>query len=296
MLAYLAYATRPSPARFLLLVWTFAFGLMAKPTLVPLPFLLLLLDYWPLGRLDRKAAAEKIPLLLLTAAMSAITYLAQARGHAVSPLAVHSLRARAGNALTAPPPTLAHFSGRKISPFSTPSAARTFRPRAAMTGAACCWLFTGLAVRQLRRRPWLAIGWFWYLGFLVPVVGLVQVGVQSMADRYTYLPLIGIALALSLGSAELVRDAPRRALPAAAALVLIALASVSWRTVGFWRDDATLFGRAVEVTRNNGPALAHLGAALFRRRTARRGRRPAAPIDRHHARLCLVHTIPWATS
>jgi len=261
LLAYLAYTARPSAARYLLLVGIYAFGLMAKPTLVPLPFVLLLLDYWPLGRLDRKAAAEKIPLLLLTAAMSTVTYIAQVHGHAVSSLAVHSLRARVVNALAA----LLSYLGKFLWPENLavvyPQRAESFSSATVVAGAALLLVFTGLAVHQARRRPWLAVGWFWYLGFLVPVIGLVQVGVQSMADRYTYLPLIGIAFALCMGIAEAEAPSLRRSLLAAASLILVALASESWRTAGFWRDDATLFGHAVDVIPENGPALAHLGAA-----------------------------------
>lgn len=262
LLAYAGHTARPSPTRYLLLVGSFACGLLAKPTIIPLPFLLLLLDYWPLGRLDRRAVAEKIPLLLLAAAASVVTYLAQAGSRAVSSLAGLSLRARVGNALTTPACYLGKFLWPENLAVIYPSRGENFSSWSAIAGATLLFVITGLAVHQLQRRPWLAVGWFWFLGFLVPVIGLVQVGIQSMADRYTYLPLIGVALALCCGLAELSATLRRRALSAtAAALILIALASTSWRTVGFWQDDATLFGHAVDVTRDNGPALAHLGTA-----------------------------------
>jgi len=262
LLTYLNHAARPSAARRLAFTGVFCLGLMAKPTLLPLPFLLLLLDYWPLGRLDRRAFVEKIPLLLLTAAVSAVTYATQFNARAVNTLAVISLRARIGNALTA----VAAYLGSFLWPMNLaviyPHRGEDFSPGLASAGAALLLVITGIAAHQLRRRPWLAVGWFWYLGLLVPVLGLVQVGIQSRADRYTYLPLIGIALALGWVIAELGATLRRRALPAAAAgLILIAFAGVSRRTAGFWQDDAALFGHAVAVTRDNGPALTHLGAA-----------------------------------
>jgi len=262
LLAYAAYAARPGPVRYLLLLGGFALGLMAKPTLLPLPFLLLLLDYWPLGRLDRRAVVEKIPLLLLATAVSAVTYSTQSDAHAVNTLAIISLRARVGNALTAVASYLGSFLWPQDLAVIYPHRGENFPPAPAIAGAALLVVFTGIAACQLRRRPWLAVGWFWYLGLLVPVLGLVQVGIQSRADRYTYLPLIGIALALSWVFAELCATLRRRALPAiAGCLLLVALASITWRTAGFWKDDATLFGHALEVTSDNGPALAHLGAA-----------------------------------
>jgi len=261
LLAYAAYVARPAAVRYLLLLGSFALGLMAKPTLVPLPVVLLLLDYWPLGRLDRRAVAEKTPLLLLSGAAGMVTYLAQSGGHAMSSLAVIPLRARFGNALSAVAFYLRDFFWPRNLAVIYPHRGENFPGWPALAGAALLLLFTWFALRHRHRRPWLAVGWFWYLGFLVPVLGLIQVGVQSRADRYTYLPLIGIAVALCWGIPEPGTRPRWRSLTAiAAAVALLALAVVSRRTCGFWQDDETLFGHALDVTRDNGPALAHLGA------------------------------------
>ncbi len=263
LLAYAAHARRPGALRLALVVLLFALGLMAKPTLVPLPLLLLALDRWPLRRLGKRAVLEKAPLLLLSAGASAVTLFAQAEGRALSPLAVHSVPARLGNALTAVASYLGSFAWPSSLAVIYPHRGDDFPPGLAAAGGLLLLGLSVLALRQADRRPWLGVGWLWFLAFLAPVIGLVQAGLQSMADRYTYLPLIGVALALAwtIDDSVVALRLPRIVPAAAAAALLAALAAVSWRTCGYWSSDSALFGRAVKVVRDNGPALANFGAA-----------------------------------
>jgi Flp pilus assembly protein TadD len=285
LLAYLAYARRPGLARYLTVALLFALSLLAKPMLVTLPAVLLLLDFWPLGRLrlGRSAVpavaahapgpapvppwrvlAEKVPLLALAAASAAVTLYAQQRGGAVRSLEQLPLPARVGNALvsyvrylglTFWPADLAVFYPQSGEPL----------PGWQVAGAACMLaLLTLGALAQARQRPYLLVGWLWFLGTLVPVLGLVQVGDQALADRYTYVPSIGLAVVLAWGAAEWADRAPRvRPVLAAAALaVLLACCVGTWRQVGFWRDGRSLWGHALEVTADNYTARNNLGRAL----------------------------------
>ncbi len=201
--AYLGYVRRPfSLPRYCLVIVLFALGLMSKPMLVTMPFVLLLLDYWPLGRLQatwRRLIVEKIPLLLLAAASCLATMLAQQ--HAVVTLDELSLPLRFGAAL------LSYVS--YLGQFFWPTNLAVFYPHPAARlpiGEAVAALLiliaiSAVAIFRRRRNPYLFVGWFWYLGMLVPVIGLVQVGLQGMADRYAYLPQIGLTIALAWSAA-----------------------------------------------------------------------------------------------
>jgi protein O-mannosyl-transferase len=282
--AYVWYARTPfSYRRYVLVLASFALGLLSKPMLVTLPFVLLLLDYWPLGRLpqwtafgspdrrqERPAAAwrlvlEKMPMLALAAACSVVTYAVQetARGS----LANVPLPSRVANALVSYVVYLEKFV--------YPVGLAVFYPHPeqalpAWKIAGACLLLAGISTGVLawrRRHPYLLVGWFWYLGMLVPVIGLVQVGSQAMADRYTYLTQIGLYVAVAWGGLHVARTSAgrRRACAVAAGLALVVMAGSAWRQVSFWRDSETLWSHALSVTSRNHEAHNGLARALARR-------------------------------
>jgi Flp pilus assembly protein TadD len=277
MAAYLRYARRPSAPRHAPVFLLLALGLLAKPMLVTLPFVLLLLDGWPLGRVAASGRArpgaaspgrlvlEKLPLFALSAASSVVTYLAQQRGGAVNLMERFHAPARAGSA------TVAYL--RYLGKTFRPSGLTLYYPpeRApalpwVLLAAALLLGLTALAIWRWRRSPHLAVGWLWYLGTLVPVIGLVRVGGQSIADRYTYLPLVGIFIALAWGAAGAARLVPRgRAIAALGAVMVIAvLVPLTWRQTGTWKDTLTVFAHALRVTRDNYVANANYALALSR--------------------------------
>ncbi len=295
--AYLHYVRHPfSWGRYLLVIVTFTLGLMAKPMLVTLPFVLLLLDYWPLGRLSvkplalswggsctatpgatvqlspqrshvtwRRLIAEKLPLLLLAAASCVVTSLAQRPSIAVCERL--PIFCRIANALV----SYVGYLGQ----FFYPVGLAAFYPHPEdglstwkIVGALL--VLGGISVTAWigrRRFPYLLVGWLWYLGMLVPVIGLVQVGDQASADRYTYLPGIGLCLALAWGVAQLTVSWPHRRwlCAAASALALLMLATIAWRQTSYWRDSETLWGRALACTVRNATAEFNLGVTLAQR-------------------------------
>ena len=284
MLAYVAYVKRPSAGRYALVVVLFALGLCAKPMLVTLPLVLLLLDYWPLERYGKspefrganakRLFAEKLPLLALSAASSVVTAVAQGRGKAIASLAEIPLLERIGNAV------VSYIAYLIKTVWPARLAVHYPHPRGdlgaiVMIGCLAAIVVATLAAARYRRRyPYLAVGWLWYLGTLVPVIGLVQVGEQAMADRYTYVPLIGIFIVVCWGVAdatrmgELVRSrSPRRRLVQAAAsvlsmIVVASLALTARAQVAVWQDALTLFEHAVAVTEGSSVAHANLARAL----------------------------------
>ena len=274
--AYASYAARRREAQpgatraYVLTLAAFAAGLMSKPMLVTVPALLLVLDFWPLGRWrpptrDDPAPRErlgsllleKLPFLALTVAVSVITYQAQTQVGTLTHALAFS--ARAANAAVA----VATYVGKIFWPvdlavlYPHPGHWPVARVVASLVMIVAC---TAVAVAQWRRRPWLLAGWLWFGGMLVPVLGFVQVGIQSMADRYTYLPQLGLQLAVlwTVRAAGL-QPAVRRALTWLAALVLVACVARTWDQLAVWRDSATLFGQAVRVTQNNYLAYNNLG-------------------------------------
>lgn len=268
--AYGSYARHPGVGKYAKVAAAFAASLLAKPMLVSLPFMLLLLDIWPLGRLGGQARpgrtfphllVEKLPLLALATASGVVTYLAQRGWGAVKPLAVLPITVRLANAAQ----SYVIYLRKTIWPVDLtvyyPHSDMLPTPWRIAAAVALLAALTLVAALQLRRRPFLLTGWFWYLGTLVPVIGLVQVGGQALADRYTYVPLIGVFLALSWGAADLAgqRRGGTAIMGAATTATLIALSAATLGQVRHWRDTASLFGHAVSVTEGNWMAFALLG-------------------------------------
>ena len=272
MAAYVLYVERPHWTRYLLVVLFFALGLMAKSMLVTLPCVLLLLDFWPLRRfsgLDPRPAvswwylvAEKIPLLILSAASAAMTVYAQRQGGETNPS--DPLSFRIGNALM----SCVSYIGKMLWPtglipfYPFPHELYPYAVEAGLLLLCATVLVLALA----RRSPYLIVGWLWFLGTLAPVIGVTPVvGGHAMADRYTYVPLIGLFLLLVWGVAEgLARAGVRAWMTAAVGVVLLAGCMIgTWRQVSYWRDNASLWGHALEVDPKNYLAYNNIGCVLF---------------------------------
>jgi protein O-mannosyl-transferase len=272
MLAYARYAAKPTLRRYVPVFLLFALGLAAKSMLVTLPVVLLLLDYWPLGRFGRtgirRLLLEKLPLLGLSIASAAVALVFMARAEMVGGLKWMPLTVRLANAV------VAYVTYLRQTIWPTDLAAFYPHPEASLPvwqvvlSAAILAVITAWAIRGRKTRPYVLTGWLWYLVTLLPVIGILQVGMQSRADRYTYVPLIGVFFAIAWGVAEFsktrARDAvvARRALGimgAAAVLILSALANVQAR---YWQDEYTLFEHALRVTRDNYVAHGNLGLQL----------------------------------
>lgn len=275
LIAYVRYCRKPGWKAFVPVVLLFALGLMAKPMLVTLPFVLLLLDYWPLRRTAlspdpvdpvpyRRLATEKSLLFLMSLGSCIVTAIVQARGGAMKSLDAIPMSARLLNI----PVAYVRYLGKTVLPVDL--AVEYPHPGSALPAweAAAALLFLAavsfLAIRAARRHPSLPVGWFWFLGMMVPVIGLVQVGGQAMADRYTYLPLIGVFLPAAWMAWEQAAPLPRRALLLGipAAVVLLALGSMAHRQAGYWRDSATLYRHALEVNPDNPTVLTNLGGEM----------------------------------
>jgi tetratricopeptide (TPR) repeat protein len=258
---YVRWVERPSPRRYLMVVLAFALGLMAKPMVVTLPLVFLLLDVWPLGRGPRWR--EKIPLFALSAASAAATWLVQQAGGAVRTAEQFPLLLRVENAAVSCVVYLFNWfwPARLAVFYPYPAAIPIWQAAAA---ALALGAISAAVLRSVRQRPYLAVGWFWYLIMLAPVIGLVQVGAQARADRYTYMPAIGIAIMLAWGAADLLTYVPR-ARPAVAALATAtcaAAAAVTFVQAQSWQDSRALFQHALEVTEGNYLAHHNLGVAL----------------------------------
>jgi protein O-mannosyl-transferase len=250
---YARYAQQPSLARYVPVALGFACGLMSKSMIVTLPCVLLLLDVWPLRRANRRAILwEKAPLAAMAAAVSLVTYLSQRQGNAVRSLSSLPVSLRVANAAV----TYFTYIGRMFWParlavyYPYSHNLPSWAVAAAVLGLAG---ITFVVVRRLRSYPYLAVGWFWYLGTLVPVIGLVQVGGQSSADRYTYEPTVGLTIMLIWGAADFLRKYPRakRAITVSAAAACAACLILTWIQIRYWANSGSLFQHAVNTTRNN---------------------------------------------
>jgi tetratricopeptide (TPR) repeat protein len=263
--AWLWWLDSKTAARYGVVLVLFACGLMAKPMLVTLPFTLMLLDFWPLKRATLPPLwKEKLPLFAMSAASSVATFIAQRSGGAVRSLSGLSFPARVANAATA-------YTGYLGKTF-WPTGLACFYPH---PGEVRAWpaigsmlvllAVTTLAVQLARRAPYFIFGWAWYLGTLVPVIGLVQVGMQSAADRYTYVPLVGVFVAIAWGLGELASRRPAFGPGAVAVSVaaVLALAALTRVQVRYWADDVSLFSHAIAVTAENCLAHNNLGLALY---------------------------------
>ena len=277
-LAYVRYTKNQSKMSYLLIVVLFAFGLMSKPMIVTLPFTLLLLDFWPLSRFKPKVYKtqtsvcrifitlfwEKIPLFVLSAALSSATFFVQQHGGAVTSIEILSLKARVANAIV----SYTSYIGKMIWPLNLAVLypLREWQLGQVMMSGLLLLVLSAFAVRAWRRFPYLTVGWLWYLGTLVPVIGLVQVGVQSMADRYTYIPLIGLFIIVAWGMRDIaVKWRSRRILLLIfSAIALVFFIICTWFQVNYWQDGITLFKHTVKVTHNNSIAHCNLAHALDR--------------------------------
>ena len=264
------------PASYCLCLLFFALGLMSKPMLVTLPFILLLLDFWPLRRITftpsphhpitpaRRLVFEKLPFFALAVAMCWITVVAQERSGAVAELSVLPLPFRLANALVS--------YARYVMKMLWPQGLVPFYPRPQswpgwqVAGAGALLVaVTVLVVRLARRRPYLAFGWLWYLGTLVPVIGLVQVGLQAMADRYTYIPLIGLFVMVAWGVGDVAMEwqLPQLVPGLAAGAALAGCLAVTRVQVQHWRNSITLFSHALAARPGVPLALNNLGSGLY---------------------------------
>ena len=272
LLLYLRYVEKETTQRYLLMFLAFACSLMAKPMLVTFPFILLLLDYWPLRRLawpprwprDRRIVIEKIPLLLISLAVSALTVVAQKTYGAVTTLAGMPLADRILNAAA----SYAIYIKQALWPVNLGVLYPTATPSAstALLSLLLLLIVTALAFAFVRKLPYLFTGWFWYVGMLVPVIGLVQVGAQSRADRYTYVPLVGLTIAIvwAVGDWLETRQSFKRPIAVTTAAVLLAFTALSWRQIAYWKDSRTLFEHTIAVTERNFIMHNNLGVILAR--------------------------------
>ena len=266
--AYAAWAREPTPRRYAMALGLFALGLLAKPMLVTWPFVLLLLDHWPLGRTAsvpwRRLLLEKLPFLVLSAASSVVTFLVQRAGGAVQDTARYPFPSRLANAVV----SFAEYAWKALWPhplaFFYPYPARVPVLKT-LLALAFLAVVTALAVRVARRAPYALVGWLFYLGTLVPVIGLVQVGNQRMGDRYTYVPYIGLSVAVVFSLADRFASSSqgRRALAAAGGGVLAVFAAITSQHVKVWADSITLYEHAIAAVPDNHPAQLNLGTVLY---------------------------------
>ena len=287
LLAYVSYVKRPAALRYLVTITIFAFGLMAKPMLVTLPFVLLLLDYWPLNRFTaefaekkneinsacsavrpgRRLLIEKIPFFVLSAVSSVITFLTQQAGGVIVDTKTIPLTNRVGNVFL----SYAAYMGKMFwpqnlavhYPFNAGGsvALGQFLPYAL--------LLVGVSFLVLvfwRTRKYLLVGWFWFVGTLIPVIGLVQFTGSSYADRFTYIPYIGLFIMIAWGLSQLLSKWPQRkiALGSLVVIVLTTLGISAHQQVSYWSNSIALFSHALEVTQNNDVAYNNRGFAYLK--------------------------------
>jgi tetratricopeptide (TPR) repeat protein len=275
---YCEYVAKPRPSLYIISLVCFALGLMSKPMLVTLPAVLLLLDFWPLGRYRVKdlppgqrqhweqattLIREKIPFFVCSLLSIAVTIYAQHKGKAICDFDEISFTLRIGNALTSYISYIAKtFWPQDLSilyPLHLPIPVWQV-----ISSLIILLLVSATAIRTGRRYPYLAVGWFWFLATLVPVIGLIQVGSQAMADRYTYIPLIGLFIIVAWGVPELTKGLRyhKGMLALLAGAVITVSAALTWQQLGYWQDNISLFRHSLRVTTGNYLIHYSLGVAL----------------------------------
>jgi tetratricopeptide (TPR) repeat protein len=280
LLAYSRYTENEDPKRYAVCLLTFSLSLMSKPMSVSLPFILLLLDYWPLRRMvfakpehekdsrnppgapgtPMTLVLEKIPFFMLSLLSCIVTLLAQSKSGAVQTLDSISFSHRIYNAIAAYTQylykTFWPFNLQVIYPLSD-----HFQIRGIILSVVFLIVILAFSIYFRRRNPYLLVGLLWYLGTLIPVSGLVQVGLQAMADRYTYIPMIGVILAVSYGISDCLRNSARHrvAITILCSAFIIFIAVLSFKQIQYWRNTESLFGYAIDVDPDNWVALMNLG-------------------------------------
>ncbi|MCG6918730.1 MAG: tetratricopeptide repeat protein [Deltaproteobacteria bacterium] len=289
ILAYINYVKRPRKSSYLLVLFLFTLGLTAKPMLVTLPFVLLLLDYWPLNRCQLrreyvltenetggslepigkklsplKLIGEKLPMFMLSGISCVITLWAQERAGAMSGLDIVPLKWRIANALVACVSYIAKMIWPQNLSVFYPHPENSLPIWQAVLAGLFLIIASIIFIRLAPRYKYGVVGWLWYLGTLVPVIGLVQVGEQAMADRYTYVPLIGLFIIIAWGLADFVNGSRRRRnlLTISFISLLVLLALCSWKQARLWRNSVRIFQHALKVTTDNYVAHYTLGNAL----------------------------------
>jgi len=267
--AYVDYAKKKKIGTYLLVVLFLTLGLMSKPTLVTLPFVLILLDFWPLKRWSRKdveigarscktqmpasLCVEKIPLFILAAGGSSITYIAQKDVGAMRFASEFSLYGHTSNAFVSYVEYLRNIVW--------PHELSIFYPHPGnelpfWKVILCAFFLIGLTtwvVKNIPRAPYLAVGWFWYLGSLVPIIGIVQVGAQAMADRFVYIPMIGIFIMIAWGLGNLLEKREQKFLYILTPVIALVLIILTWKQLSYWENSITLFTRVIELNDNSPP-------------------------------------------
>jgi len=252
MLAYVRYVKNPKLKWYLAAFVLFVLGLMSKPMLVTVPFVLLLLDYWPLERkISWRLLIEKVPFFICSFVSCVVTFLAQQKGGAVVAFESFGLATRINNAVVS---CLAY-----ITKMIWPSRLAVLYPHPGDNLSTTKVVISGIilllisiyVVYQTRRHKFFAVGWFWFLGTLVPVIGLVQVGIQAMADRYSYIPLIGLFIIIAFGAKEFIPKRRYKILAVLTAVILIGWGITAGRQLRYWKDSISLFEHTLAVTENN---------------------------------------------
>jgi protein O-mannosyl-transferase len=278
MFGYAYYAERPGGYRYLLVLLPYGLGLLSKPMLVTLPFVLLLLDYWPLRRIPAfgvndarrgprfgRLLLEKVPLLILAAGSSAGTYLSARKAGALASLDALSLPERLANTLV----SYTLYLGKLIWPadlavfYPHPG---TWPPGQIASSLLLILLLSILAVRWIYQFPYVLTGWLWFLGTLIPVIGIVQAGAQAMSDRYTYIPFIGLFIVAAWGLPDtLSRWRYRRIGISVISLLLLSLMSVgTWHQITYWQNGHSLFSHTLAATRDNYVGHSAMGAVFLK--------------------------------
>lgn len=282
--AYILYVKKGEVKRYLLAVLFFMLGLMSKPMLITLPFILLMLDFWPLGRLclirDTRNVVtgqhtnerldifrllwEKIPFFVLAVGSSVVTFIVQERGGAVQLLKTFSLQTRIINAFVSYTEYIVNMVWPVKLAFLYPHPGNSLPLWKGIVAGLALVLITVLVIRKARKFPYITVGWFWYVVTLIPVIGIVQVGLQAMSDRYTYVTLIGLFVIIAWGANDLLSKWSHRKmwLGTLAAILLPVLMVLTWKQVQYWENSITLFKHALKYTSNNLLVHNYLGTTL----------------------------------